>query len=264
VDPTVKKVLTGAGLIGVSLAGAVYPGHDYHNLKEAVKKTGKAKDDKETREKILTAHQKFTPGGKPKITFGGYEEQPWPEHAIQQYSGAQSNQKLQINPATGETRSVPIDEVAIGNKASQFIFAHELGHREISKNPKDNPIKHFAQEKAYGGIHPLIKDPALFAIGLVNPSTRRALAYGMAANYLNYSPMLLSEHGANVNAQKYLQEIGQPVDKSIPRGQLANYAINSALESAIPLGLGIAARGAIENPHIRDFAKTVWKEGLKL
>ena len=263
-DPTVKKVLTGAGLIGVSLAGAVYPGHDYHNLKEAVKKTGKAKDDKETREKILTAHQKFTPGGKPKITFGGYEEQPWPEHAIQQYSGAQSNQKLQINPATGETRSVPIDEVAIGNKASQFIFAHELGHREISKNPKDNPIKHFAQEKAYGGIHPLIKDPALFAIGLVNPSTRRALAYGMAANYLNYSPMLLSEHGANVNAQKYLQEIGQPVDKSIPRGQLANYAINSALESAIPLGLGIAARGAIENPHIRDFAKTVWKEGLKL
>ncbi len=263
-DPTVKKVLTGAGLIGVSLAGAVYPGHDYHNLKEAVKKTGKAKDDKETREKILTAHQKFTPGGKPKITFGGYEEQPWPEHAIQQYSGAQSSQKLQINPATGETRSVPIDEVAIGNKASQFIFAHELGHREISKNPKDNPIKHFAQEKVYGGIHPLIKDPALFAIGLVNPSTRRALAYGMAANYLNYSPMLLSEHGANVNAQKYLQEIGQPVDKSIPRGQLANYAINSALDSAIPLGLGIAARGAIENPHIRDFAKTVWKEGLKL
>ena len=263
-DPTVKKVLTGAGLIGVSVAGAVYPGHDYHNLKEAVKKTGKAKDDKETREKILTAHQKFTPGGKPKITFGGHEGQPWPEHAIQQYSGSQSSQKLQINPATGETRSVPIDELAIGNKASQFIFAHELGHREISKNPKDNPIKHFAQEKAYGGIHPLIKDPALFAIGLATPSTRRALAYGMAANYLNYSPMLLSEHGANVNAQKYLQEIGQPVDKSIPRGQLGNYVVNTALESAIPLGLGIAARGVAQNPHVRDFAKTVWEKGLTL
>ncbi len=262
-DPTVKKVLTGAGLIGASVAGGSQL-HDYHFLKGAVEKTGKAKDDKGTRDKILTAHQKFTPGDKPKITFGGYEGQPWREHALEQYSGSHSSQKLRINRETGEAQMVPIDEVAIGNKASQFIFAHELGHREISKNPKDNPIKHFAQEKVYGGIHPLIKDPALFAIGLVNPSTRRALAYGMAASYLNYSPMLLSEHGANVNAQKYLQEIGQPVDKSIPRRQLANYAVNTALESAIPLGLGMAARGAIQNPHVRDFAKTVWKEGLKL
>ena len=262
-DPTVKKVLTGAGLIGASLAGATQL-HDYHFLKGTVKKTGKAKDDEETRDKILTAHQKFTPGDKPKITFGGYEGHPWREHALEQYSGSQSSQKLDINKITGEVKVIPNDEVAIGNKASQYMFAHELGHREIARNPKDNPIKHFAQEKLYRGIHPLIKDPALFAIGLANPSSRRALAYGMAASYLNYSPMLLSEHGANVNAQKYLQEIGQPVDKSIPRRQLANYAVNTALESAIPLGLGMAARGAIQNPHVRDFAKTVWKEGLKL
>ena len=261
-DPRVQKVLTGAGLIGASVAGATQL-HDYHFLKDTVKKTGKAKDDKETRDKILTAHQKFTPGEKPKITYGGYEGHPWREHALQQYSGSQSSGKYELNNK-GRWEFKPLDDVAIGNKASQFIFAHELGHREISKNPKKNPIKHFAQENLYGGISPLIKDPALFAIGLATPSTRRALAYGMAANYLNYSPMLLSEHGANVNAQKYLQEIGQPVDKSIPRRQLGNYVVNSALESAIPLGVGIATRGFLDNPNIRDFAKTVWKEGLKL
>ena len=262
-DPTVRKVLAGTGLIGVSLAGATQL-HDLAFLKGAAEKTGKAKDDKETRGKILTAHQKFTPGNEPKITFGGFEEEPWSEDALQQYSGAQASSKVEINPVTGGTRSVPIDEIAIGNKASQFILAHELGHREIAQNPKDNPIKHFAQEKLYEGISPLIRDPALFAIGLAAPTTRRALAYGMAANYLNYSPMLLSEHGANVNAQKYLQEIGQPVDKSIPRGQFGNYVVNTALESAIPLGAGIAARGLAQNPHVRDFAKTVWEKGLTL
>ncbi len=261
-DPTVKKVLTGAGLIGASVAGATQL-HDYHFLKDTVKKTGKVKDDKETRDKILTAHQKFTPGDKPNITFGGYEGEPWAEHALEQYSGSQSSGKYELNNK-GELEFKPLDDIAIGNKASQFILAHELGHREISKNPKDNPIKHFVQEKAYGGISPLIRDPALFAIGLATPSTRRALAYGMAASYLNYSPMLLSEHGANVNAQKYLQEIGQPVDKSIPRRQLGNYAINTALESALPLGAGIAARGLAQNPHVRDFAKTVWEKGLTL
>ena len=257
-DPTVKRVLAGTGLVGASLAGATQL-HDYHFLKEAVKKTGRAKDDKETRDKILTAHQKFTPGDKPNITFGGFEGEPWREHALKQYSGSQSSGKYELNNK-GEWELKPADDLAIGNKASQFIFAHELGHREISKNPKNNPIKHFAQENLYGGVSPLIKNPALFAIGLAAPSTRRALAYGMAANYLNYSPMLLSEHGANVHAQKYLQEIGQPVDKSIPRRQLGNYVVNSALASALPLGVGMATRGVIQNPHIRDFVKAAWEK----
>ena len=259
-DPLVKKVLTGTGLIGAYIVGSGQE-HDYQFLKEAVKKTGAVKEDKETKEKILAAHQKFNPGDKPKITFGGFEEEPWSEHALQQYSGAQASEKQELNFEKGEWETIPMDEIAIGNKASQFILAHELGHREIGQNPKKNPIKHFAQEKLYGGISPLITNPALFAIGYASPTSRRALAYGLAASYLNHSPMLLSEHGANVNAEKYFQEIGQPVDKALPRRQLANYGINIGLQSALPIGAGIVAKGLMQNPHIRDFATTVWEKG---
>ena len=41
-DSRVQKVLTGAGLIGASVAGATQL-HDYHFLKGTVKKTGKFK-----------------------------------------------------------------------------------------------------------------------------------------------------------------------------------------------------------------------------
>ena len=78
-----------------------------------------------------------------------------------------------------------------------------------------------------------------------------------AANYLNYTPMLIAENAANRHAQKYMQETGQPVDKSIPREQLRNYGVGIGVDAIGQVGAGVLIKGLAENPHTRDFTRAI-------
>ena len=247
-NKTIRDVAIGAGLFGAGIAGS-RGFFDKPFGERASRKTGVAVDDPEGSEKILKAHEKYAKG-RPEISVGGFPGEPFPE-GVAQLFGAYGN-KLYI-PL--EDKEYAIDKLALGNKASKFLLAHELGHREISQNPKDNPISHAAQEKFYQGVSPLIKYPALAAIGLVAPNTRRALALGLTTQFASQAGELIAENAANRKAEKYFKEAGEPLDKSIPRTQFGNYVINNALEAAIPIGAGIAARGIVQNPHVRDFLK---------
>tara|TARA_R100000734_G_C3290239_1_gene82171 strand:- start:100 stop:876 length:777 start_codon:yes stop_codon:yes gene_type:complete len=247
VNKTIRDVAIGAGLFGAGIAGSTNF-LDKPFGERASRKTGVAVDDPEGSEKILKAHEKYAKG-RPEISVGGYPDEPFTRD-IEQLFGAYSGSSY--IPTKG---IVPNDELALGNKASKFLLAHELGHREISQNPKDNPISHAAQEKFYQGVSPLIKVPALAAIGLVSPNTRRALALGLTTQFASQAGELIAENAANRKAEKYFKEAGEPLDKSIPRTQFGNYVINNVLEAAIPIGAGIAARGIVQNPHVRDFLK---------
>ena len=246
-NKTIRDVAIGAGLFGAGLVGST-GFYDKKFGETASRKTGTAVDDPEGSEKILKAHEKYAKG-RPEISVGGFPDQPFTRD-VDQLFGAYAHEVY--IPSKGK---VPTDELAIGNKASKFLLAHELGHREISQNPKDNPISHAAQEKFYQGVSPLIKYPALAAIGLVAPNTRRALALGLTTQFASQAGELIAENAANRKAQKYFKDAGEPLDKSIPRTQLGNYVINNALEGAGIVGLGIAAKGVVQNPHVRDFLK---------
>jgi len=248
VNKTIRDVAIGAGLFGAGIAGSTNF-LDKPFGERASRKTGVAVDDPEGSEKILKAHEKYAKG-RPEISIGGFPGEPFPERGVEQLFGAYSSKYY--TPTEG---IVPIDKLALGNKASKFLLAHELGHREISQNPKDNPISHAAQEKFYQGVSPLIKYPALAAIGLVAPNTRRALALGLTTQFASQAGELIAENAANRKAQKYFKEAGEPLDRSIPRTQFGNYVINNALQAAIPIGAGIAAKGIVQNPHVRDFLK---------
>jgi pyruvoyl-dependent arginine decarboxylase (PvlArgDC) len=238
VDPTVKKILTGIGLTAGYHAGNIT--QDALNnsfFDRAQRETGTVKDPE--KESILTAHLETTKD-KPTITTDA------PIHGsgyISQYGAKElGNAKY-------------ADEVTLEKDASRFVLAHELGHREARFGK--NPIERTAQNNLYQGISPLIKAPALFAIGYATPSSRRALAYGLAANYLNYTPMLIAENAANRHAQKYMQETGQPVDKSIPREQLRNYGVGIGVDAIGQVGAGVLIKGLAENPHTRDFTRAI-------
>ena len=247
-NKTIRDVAIGAGLFGAGLVGST-GFYDKKFGETASRKTGVAADDPEGSEKILKAHEKYAKG-RPQISVGGFPDQPFTKD-VEQLFGAYASKEY----IPSEDKEAPIDELAIGNKASKFLLAHELGHREISQNPKDNPISHAAQEKFYQGVSPLIKYPALAAIGLVAPNTRRALALGLTTQFASQAGELIAENAANRKAQKYFKDAGEPLDKSIPRTQLGNYVINNALEGAGIVGLGIAAKGIVQNPHVRDFLK---------
>ena len=247
-NKTIRDVAIGAGLFGAGLVGST-GFHDKKFGETASRKTGVAVDDPEGSEKIFKAHEKYAKG-RPNVSVGGFPDQPFPE-GVSQLFGAYAGKEY----IPSEGKEVPIDELAIGNKASKFLLAHELGHREISQNPKDNPISHAAQEKFYQGVSPLIKYPALAAIGLVAPNTRRALALGLTTQFASQAGELIAENAANRKAEKYFKDAGEPLDKSIPRTQFGNYVINNALEASIPIGVGIAAKGIVQNPHVRDFLK---------
>ena len=248
-NKTIRDVAIGAGLFGAGLVGSTHF-HDQKFGETASRKTGTVTDDPEGSEKILKAHEKYAKG-RPEISVGafpasdGLPGEPVPEHF-----GAYASKAH--HPLKGE---IPMDNIAMGTKASKFLLAHELGHREISQNPKDNPISHAAQEKFYQGVSPLIKYPALAAIGLVAPNTRRALALGLTTQFASQAGELIAENAANRKAEKYFKDAGEPLDKSIPRTQFGNYVINNALEGAGIVGLGIAAKGIVQNPHVRDFLK---------
>jgi len=253
VNNTIRNVAIGAGLIGARQIAAKGI-HDKKFGERASKDTGVAVDDLEGSEKIIKAHEKYAKG-RPEISVGGFPDQPF-ERDVDQLFGAYSN-KVYI-PL--KDKEVPADQLALGNKASKFLLAHELGHREISQNPKDNPISHAAQEKFYEGVSPLIKYPALAAIGLVAPNTRRALALGLATQFASSAGELIAENAANRKAQKYFKDAGEPLDKSIPRTQFGNYVISNAADAAGFIGAGIAARGVVQNPHVRDFLKRKVKD----
>lgn len=244
---TIRNVAIGAGLFGAGIAGSQAV-HDKKFGERASRETGVAANDPEGSEKIIKAHEKYAKG-RPEISVGGFSDQPFTRD-VDQLFGSYSG-KVYI-PSKG---IVPNDELALGNKASKFLLAHELGHREISQNPKDNPISHAAQEKFYQGVSPLIKVPALAAIGLVAPNTRRALALGLTTQFASQAGELIAENAANRKAEKYFKDAGEPLDKSIPRTQFGNYVINNALEAAVPIGVGVAVKGIVQNPHVRDFLK---------
>ena len=237
-DPGVAKILTGIGLTAGYHAGNIT--HDVltNDFFDRVKReTGIVKDPE--KESIFTAHLATTKG-KPTITDA-------PEHGSGYVSQYGAKELDNVEDAY---------EIQLEKDAGRFVLAHELGHREARFGK--NPIERTAQNKLYEGISPLIKAPALFAIGYATPSSRRALAYGLAANYLNYTPMLIAENAANRHAQKYMQETGQPVNKSIPREQLRNYGVGIGVDAIGTVGSGILIKGLAENPHTRDFTRALF------
>ena len=254
VNDTIRNVAIGAGLFGAGIAGST-GFHDQKFGDTASRKTGVAVDDPEGSEKILKAHEKYAKG-RPEISVDAFPASDgFPAEPVPRSFGAYAGKAY--DPLRGE---IPMDKLAIGSKASKFLLAHELGHREISQNPKDNPISYAAQEKFYRGVSPLIKYPALAAIGLVAPNTRRALALGLTTQFASQAGELIAEDAANRKAQKYFKEAGEPLDRSIPRTQFGNYVINNALEATGIIGLGIAAKGVVQNPHVRDFLKRKVKD----
>ena len=231
-DPNVAKILTGIGLTAGYHAGNITQdvlNRDFYD--KAQRETGIV-DDPE-KESIVTAHLATTKG-KPTIKTNA--------PTLESGYISKENQK-------------DADKIQLGKDVSRFVLAHELGHREARFGK--NPIERTAQNKLYQAISPLIKAPALFALGYATPSSRRALAYGLAANYLNYTPMLISENAANRHAQKYMKETGQPVDRSIPREQLRNYGMGIGVDAVGQVGAGILIKGLAENPHTRDFTRAI-------
>ena len=147
------------------------------------------------------------------------------------------------------------DSFLLGDNTSNYVLAHELGHREMEKNPG---IMQTVQKKFYQPISPLIRNPALAALGYFSPSARRAVAFGLAGTYLTEAGTLATEHTANKNAIKYLDQAGISVDKSVPRQQLPSYVTNIAKEALLPLAIGRLAR-VVQNPHAVDYVKATTK-----
>jgi hypothetical protein len=236
VNKTIRDVAIGAGLIGLGYGTRPFLEKQSEELEEkAVKATGRAVDPEkrtftEEGSSIIADHEK-----KIGIPF-------------------KRENKLIMEDFHSGMSDPRDDSITIGERASNFTLAHELGHRQSdhSSNPIASTTKY-----TYGKnpIPSLIRGPALIAAGYFAPTTRRALAYGATAQFLSHAGTLTSEHLANRNAMNLLEERGQPVDKSIPREQLTGYVKGIAADAAIPVGIGIAARSLTQNPHIRDFLK---------
>lgn len=241
-DPTVKKVLTGAGLLGAGLlAEGLEPRSTADLEKKSLKETGRifSEEDKTkpTPEAgtIFAAHLKKTKSGFP--------------------AGLQGEED-----SGGGAYDFRNDALLLGQHAGNYTLAHELGHREIEKTPG---IMQKVQRHLYGvspEVGALIRTPALAAIGYFAPNTRRALAYGLATQYITDAGMLASEHVANKNAMGYMEAAGQPVDKSLPRQQITNYIASPVSRALLPIGIGVTAKGLMQNPNVRDYVKAAWQK----
>lgn len=237
IDPTIAKVLTGAGLLAGYHAGLANQESRNESFFERTRKeTGILDKDKIETDPIFKAHLKTTQD-KPTITTdeegSGYVYKDWDKQ---------------------EGKIIDTDKVQLQKDPSRYILAHELGHREARFG--ENPIERTAQNKMYQGVSPLIRSPALIALGYASPSSRRALAYGLAANYLNFTPMLISENAANRHAQKYMKETGQPVDRSLAREQLRNYGLGVGIDAIGHIGGGMLIKGLADNPHTKDYVRS--------
>jgi len=133
------------------------------------------------------------------------------------------------------------DEVQYGPQASQFVLAHELGHRSINLQPG---LMQQVQQKTYGGIlHPLIETGAQIAAGAFAPSTRRAIAYGVGMGYLNQMGTIASEVEATRRGARYLEAAGTPISPAMKAAQLASYGVGVPMESLrnVAIGRGLRA-----------------------
>lgn len=127
-----------------------------------------------------------------------------------------------------------------GPEASQFVMAHELGHRAIAQQPG---LMQQVQEKTYGGItHPLVQTGLQIAAGAFAPSTRRALAYGLGATYLNQLGTIASEAEATRRGGQYLEAAGSPITPAMHAAQLSSYGVMPAVEALVPIAIGRGLR----------------------
>jgi hypothetical protein len=134
-----------------------------------------------------------------------------------------------------------VDELHYGPQASQFVLAHELGHRSINMQPG---LMQQVQQKTYGGVlHPLIQTGAQIAAGAFAPSTRRALAYGAGMGYLNQLGTIASEVEATRRGAGYLEAAGTQISPAMHAAQLASYGVGTGLEAVrnVAIGRGLRA-----------------------
>lgn len=134
-----------------------------------------------------------------------------------------------------------VDSLQYGPQASQFILAHELGHRSIDTKPG---LMQQVQRRTYGGVlHPLIETATQIAAGAFAPSTRRAMALGVGSGYLNQLGTIASEVEATRRGAGYLKEAGTPISPAMRMAQLASYGVGVGLEGArnVAIGRGLRA-----------------------
>lgn len=155
--------------------------------------------------------------------------------------------KMVLNPSHNQGGSYhfnldgDVDEMHYGPESSQFVLAHELGHRSINLQPG---LMQQVQQRTYGGIlHPLIETGAQIAAGAFAPSTRRALAYGTGMGYLNQLGTIASEVEATRRGGQYLQVAGSPISPAMHAAQLASYGVGTGLEAVrnVAIGRGLRA-----------------------
>jgi len=158
-----------------------------------------------------------------------------------------STAKASLNPSYNRGGSYhfdadgKVDEVQYGPQASQFVLAHELGHRSINLQPG---LMQQVQQKTYGGIlHPLVETGAQIVAGAFAPSTRRALAYGVGMGYLNQMGTIASEVEATRRGAKYLEAAGTQISPAMKAAQLASYGVGIPMESLrnVAIGRGLRA-----------------------
>jgi hypothetical protein len=152
-----------------------------------------------------------------------------------------------LNPGMGRGGSYQFDQegevdtLQHGPQASQFVLAHELGHRSIEAKPG---FMQQVQRRTYGGaVHPLIQTATQIAAGAFAPSTRRAVALGVGSGYLNQLGTIATEVEATRRGAGYLKEAGIPISPAMRMAQLASYGVGTALEGArnVAIGRGLRA-----------------------
>lgn len=154
---------------------------------------------------------------------------------------------VRVNPDGGRGGSYEfdpegnVDLVQYGPQASQFILAHELGHRSIGMKPG---LMQQVQSRAYNGVlHPLVETAAQIAVGAFAPSTRRAVALGVSGGYLNQLGTIASEVEATRRGAGYLEEAGIPISPAMKAAQLSSYGVGTGLTGLrnVAIGRGLRA-----------------------
>lgn len=154
-----------------------------------------------------------------------------------------------LNPGMGRGGSYQFDQegevdtLQHGPQASQFVLAHELGHRSIETKPG---FMQQVQRQTYGGaLHPLIQTATQIAAGAFAPSTRRAVALGVGSGYLNQLGTIATEVEATRRGAGYLKEAGIPISPAMRMAQLASYGVGTALEGARNVAIGRGLRALV-------------------
>jgi hypothetical protein len=226
VDAQSGELFKALGLTAASTVGAplLMEGLSRSYYKRAEKETGLnvSPDPRVVAKKkaLIRAHQQEVGGDKPKTL---------------------------LNPGHGQGGSYHfdkeggLDELHYGPQSSQFVLAHELGHRSINLQPG---LMQQVQQRTYGGVlHPLIETGMQIAAGAFSPSTRRALALGTSMGYLNQLGTIASEVEATRRGGQYLQAAGSPISPAMHAAQLASYGVGAGLDAVrnVAIGRGLRA-----------------------